>query len=323
MEINSSLWKVPNDFFKKYDFPELTVINKIFKDQKKLIDQLENSFSILEKTYKSAANSMSSHSLTTIAVATNDEINQFNQMVQSHNLLSKHFANYSQKFGYLRVNKLVPFQNNFQNKIKNVELEMNRVKLILNQPFEELVKARVSLDRYINELQKLCLIQQPTQQEVQRIDKFIVGTNKKLMKINQCYMSYRIKFDEYCNAREQLLNRIDKLVNDSKSEIKEMIDEGKIIDQDMFQSPPSSNESLNKEINSGLFKQPEPKENKNDFKVTVDRDININGTNEKLSPSESYVVVEARGDKWKIKNNKNEIFIVSSECLVPIQNKNI
>ena len=27
--------------------------------------------------------------------------------------------------------------------------------------------------------------------------------------------------------------------------IKEMIDEGKIIDQDMFQSPPSSNESLN------------------------------------------------------------------------------
>lgn len=318
MEIQSSFWKVPDNFFKKYDFPELTILFKVLSDQKKLIDQLEIAYSTLERTYKSTANAMSSRSLTSIAIESSDECCQFNELIQSHNLLSRKFSNYAEKFGILRVNKLVPLKANYNNSAKNVTLEMNRLKQVLSQPFEELVEMRNSLDKYIKELQKLCSIQQPTQQDIQKIGKFIDGINKKLVKINNCYMAYRVKFDEYCKYREQLLIKIEKLVCDSKEEIKKLIDEGRNVDQDIAQQQKINNNHINTEISAPLFKNVNKEESSNNFVVTVERTINIHGTNEKLTPDESYVVIEALGDNWKIKNSKNEVFVVSSECFIPI-----
>jgi hypothetical protein len=323
MIFRDSLWKIPTDFTKKVDFAELAYAEQCLKDHKNMIQQLDDSLSALEKAYRAQASTFNSSAPlpTNIHVVT-PESALLRFFAESHTVLAARFSNFAVQLSTLRTSRLVHLHESFKSHSRTINAELSRARLLLTDPVEKLASVCKLHEKLIGALVSLCVqgARSPGSSAAmaQALQRTVADFDDRLDRATTQYLQFRSKFTEYCRARDPLFEHIDALVIESSKEIRAIIDDAWAIDSALFEEG-KRDQFVDRSpgFNPNLFTDEEPPPPSGTFAVTVDREVEV-GPNQTLTGDDVYILIEANGDDWKVRDKHKNIWSVPAECIVPM-----
>jgi hypothetical protein len=223
-------------------------------------------------------------------------------------------SGHATEFGNFRLTKCAPVKEIFTSKAKQLSLEIGKTRKILKDPIQKLSEAIRSYEkdlRYLIQISGGRFLQGAQQAVV----KWVGEINNRIIDILDLYNSkFRTKFKDYWTMRSALLTQADAILNESSEGLRKILDEAWQIDGNLFSGEPISERVENGKdwIDAG-----EGSSVCNGFAVTVNRNVNV-GDEKVLNGDEVYVLVEAVGDFWKVRDGLGGVWVVPAECIVPM-----
>jgi hypothetical protein len=313
MSFRESLSKIPTDFTRKYDFPELVYTEQFLKEERALIQQLDDTLAALEKSYRAQATSYTStapqpSNIRNLA----PESSLVRYFLESRNVLSANFSRFALQFGQLRASGSGPLRESFNTSYKSIGAELTRIRQSLSEIIDKLVASVKYHDRLVTQLSTIPLA------NLQQFQKVIAELDDKVDKAQTFYLQFRQRFLEYCQARDAIFGQIDTILRDTSDSLKSVVSEAWKIDGSLFE-PGKADAFQNSSIgfNPSLWTDEAPPRVTRAFQVTVDRQIDV-GDGPPLTGDHEYALVEALGDFWSIRDGAGKVWSVPAECIIPM-----
>lgn len=316
----NSLNKIPTDFSKKWDCPELYFCERFLKEQRDLVKEVEEAIAAMEKGYKAQAASIDT--LSGLGKKQALEFGRFRYFLEAHQILAARFSEYSVRLGSLRNNKVAPLNQSFKTNYKSVVHDLGKIKTAFIEMTDGLTRMTKHHSGMISTLvestnpnQRQAVLQGGLTRE--RINQFDMNNER----VWNYYLQYRTRFLEFCKARDTIFKRSDALLASTAKEIKEIMDIAWQVDESLFEAGKKDG-FVDTQKGMGLpvgfwDSEQQTRPSSGQFRVTVDRKIEVEG-GRILSDNEVYVLVEAEGDNWKVKDRDGSVWEVPAESIVPM-----
>lgn len=327
MSFESLLWKVPNDFTQKYDYPDIYFLASYLRNEKEMISQIDQTILALEKGYKNYESTFSSvSSKRNPEFEGTSENSLFKSFVDSHNSICTKFAEISRKFSEIRTKKSTPLIEKFNNSLKMIMSELSGLKSIISDSYDQVHQNRKAYEQSYAKIHQLAVSYSQNKinpnVQSQQILKLFTSVDNKLKRLQNSYFDFRSKFLDYCQKRDKVFYQSDQLLHIAADEIQKVMNEAIKVDKDIVSALTDYNEpnleaDLAKIIEFALWKKtPQPKK-KEKFIVTVDRNIEID-EGFTITPDNEYEVVDASGDDWEIVDKNKRKCRIPLEFIVPL-----
>jgi hypothetical protein len=319
MTFRGSLWKIPTDFTKKVDLPELGYAEQYLKEQKNIIQQLDDTLSALEKSYRSQANTFNTSSPIPSSIrCSTPEAALLHHFAETRTVLAARFSNYAVQLSTLRTSRLSPLRDGFNFHSKTISAELGRLRSILADPIEKVGTVCKAHEKLIGALSGLCIKAGRSPTAPPNLQRAVAEFDDRLDKANIQYLQFRSKFMEYCRARDPLFEQIDTLATETAKGLRAIIADAWAIDEavvgaekrDQFVERPAS-------FLPNFATDDEPVRPAGNFRVTIDRPVEV-APSRTITGDDTYVLVDASGDDWQIRDAAGNVWSVPAECIVPM-----
>ena len=317
----NQLWTIPKSLDSKDPFPEITFVIDYIKSEQVLAKQIDDTYSALEKCYKTFSQTFESTAPKTTAIsAVSPEANEFRSFIYGKKNESDHFESFAKSFGKIRIGQSSVVREELNTKGQQYINELIQIRSQLSRSLENLQN---SLRTYDRDFQKVA---QKGPQAIQAI----ANLNKKNNVIQSYYIAFHKSFVDYCSQRERIFTDIEAFLTDISQKYTRIIKEGMETDAPFFAK--------------NLFEASEwkgyniPKFHLTETVTTYDmfnlhpncEDRYIEGENAyviatrdwshdeyTVSKDEMFLLCDSRGAFWRVKNKKNQEFCVPCEILEP------
>jgi hypothetical protein len=216
------------------------------------------------------------------------------------------------------MSRLNPLRESFNFHSKTINAEIVRLRSLLVDPIEKVASACKAHEKAIGGLSNICMQTARVPANSQNLQRAIAEFDDRLDKANTQYLQFRAKYIEYYRARDPLFEQVDALATAISKDIRTIIEEAWAVDASVVgdgKRHKFTERTAAVMANSGA--DDEAIRVSGNFMVTVDLTVEVS-QGRTITGNDVYVLIDANGDDWQVRDKDGNVWSVPAECIVPM-----
>jgi hypothetical protein len=302
MSFESRVFRVVR-FDQKTALDEVSYLLRYLHEEKLYIEQVCDFVASLERFYRNSAQAFpDAKSDISADLPATSSFQVFRRIRWAH---AERLLSISQRLAALSASDLAPLKASFNAMRRHLKTELRAVAAPVLSVLEALSASHGGYDRLFRQLQQFLAVPQQAGKAVRSLD-------ERLGRIWASYAAFDVRWIEYCTEKEPVFTMVHASADRSNAQIARIIDAVAAIDGGPVGDLRTAFDFEEPEQDTQDRWEEEDAED-SPFRVVLSQSVSIGDATLKINTQ--FVVLEADGDRWKVRDRMDRVWIIPQICL--------